>query len=105
MPAPEPPVLLVHGFGQDRRQWDAFVRERLLPAGFAALTLDLRGHGASKEKAGASLNAEASWSSDPKQFPLDINTAIQNGLTRVEQGKQKSDEAWTQSLKDVNALL
>ena len=72
-----PAVLLVHGFGQDRRQWDAFVRERLLPAGFAALTLDLRGHGASKEKAGASLNAEASWSSDPKQFPLDINTAIQ----------------------------
>jgi dienelactone hydrolase len=72
-----PTVLLVHGFGQDRSQWDAFVRERLLPAGFAALTLDLRGHGASKEKAGTSLNAEASWSSDPKQFPLDINTAIQ----------------------------
>ncbi|MDI1466443.1 extracellular solute-binding protein, partial [Catellatospora sp. KI3] len=24
----------------------------------------------------------------------DINTAIQNGLTRVEQGKQKPDEAW-----------
>jgi pimeloyl-ACP methyl ester carboxylesterase len=72
-----PAVLLVHGFGQDRRQWDAFVRERLLPAGFAALTLDLRGHGASKEKAGASVSAEARWSSDPKQFPLDINTAIQ----------------------------
>jgi cellobiose transport system substrate-binding protein len=35
----------------------------------------------------------------------DINTAIQNGLTRVEQGKQKPDEAWTQSVKDVNALL
>jgi dienelactone hydrolase len=72
-----PAVLLVHGFGQDRTQWDAFVRERLLPAGFAALTLDLRGHGASKEKAGASLSAEEGWSSDPKQFPLDINTAIQ----------------------------
>ncbi|MFC7758654.1 extracellular solute-binding protein [Catellatospora bangladeshensis] len=35
----------------------------------------------------------------------DINTAIQNGLTRVEQGKQKPDEAWQQSLKDVKALL
>ena len=72
-----PAVLLVHGFGQDRRQWDSFVRERLLPAGFAALTFDLRGHGGSKEKAGASLAAEPSWSSDPKQFPLDIGAAIQ----------------------------
>jgi dienelactone hydrolase len=72
-----PAVLLVHGFGQDRSQWEAFVRERLLPAGFAALTLDLRGHGASKEKAGAAVIAEAGWSSDPKQFPLDVNTAIQ----------------------------
>ena len=72
-----PAVLLVHGFGQDRKQWDSLVRERLLPAGFAALTVDLRGHGASKEKAGASLTAEPGWSSDPKQFPLDIGAAIQ----------------------------
>jgi hypothetical protein len=63
-----PAVILVHGFGQDRRQWDAFVRERLLPAGFAALSIDLRGHGGSKEKAGAPLNAEASWRSDPSSF-------------------------------------
>jgi cellobiose transport system substrate-binding protein len=34
----------------------------------------------------------------------DINTAIENGLTRVEQGKQTSDESWTQVLKDVKAL-
>ncbi|MGH9425278.1 MAG: alpha/beta fold hydrolase, partial [Terriglobia bacterium] len=72
-----PVVLLVHGFGQDRRQWDAFVRDRLLPAGFAALTLDLRGHGGSKEKAGAPLTAAESWRSDPTQFPLDIEAAIQ----------------------------
>ena len=26
----------------------------------------------------------------------DINTAIINGLTRVEQGKQNADEAWAQ---------
>ncbi|HEU0007453.1 MAG TPA: alpha/beta fold hydrolase [Terriglobia bacterium] len=71
-----PAVLLVHGFGEDRRQWDAFVRERLLPSGFAALTLDLRGHGASKEKAGKALNADASWRSDLKQFPVDIEAAI-----------------------------
>lgn len=35
----------------------------------------------------------------------DINTAIINGLTRVEQGKQTPDEAWAQVIKDVNALL
>jgi dienelactone hydrolase len=72
-----PAVLLVHGFGQERGQWDAFVRDRLLPAGFAALTLDLRGHGGSKEKSGAPLNAEVTWSSDQKQFPLDVSAAIQ----------------------------
>jgi pimeloyl-ACP methyl ester carboxylesterase len=77
-----PAVLLVHGFGQERGQWDAFVRDRLLPAGFAALTLDLRGHGGSKEKAGAPLIAGVSWGSDPKQFPLDISAAIQWLKTR-----------------------
>jgi cellobiose transport system substrate-binding protein len=34
----------------------------------------------------------------------DLNTAIINGLTRVEQGKQSSDASWTQVLKDVKAL-
>jgi len=72
-----PAVLLVHGFGQDRRQWGGFVKDRLLPAGFAALSLDLRGHGGSTQKPGATLNADASWRADPKQFPLDIEAAIQ----------------------------
>jgi dienelactone hydrolase len=72
-----PVVLLVHGFGQDRKQWDPFVRDRLLPAGFASLTVDLRGHGESKEKAGTPLSAVESWRSDPAQFPLDIDAAIQ----------------------------
>lgn len=35
----------------------------------------------------------------------DINTAIINGLTRVEGGKQSSDESWAQTQKDVKALL
>lgn len=34
----------------------------------------------------------------------DLNTAIINGLTRVEQGKQSPDASWTQVLKDVKAL-
>src|SRR5262245_40055617 len=71
-----PAVLLIHGMGQDRRQWDTFVRERLLPSGFAALAFDLRGHGASREQAGKTVNADPSWRSDPKQFPLDVEAAI-----------------------------
>jgi cellobiose transport system substrate-binding protein len=34
----------------------------------------------------------------------DANTAIINGLTRIEEGKQSSADAWTQVLKDVKAL-
>lgn len=35
----------------------------------------------------------------------DINTAIINGLTRVEQGKQKPDEAWKQAVDEVKKLV
>jgi pimeloyl-ACP methyl ester carboxylesterase len=72
-----PAVILVHGFGQDRRQWDGFVKDSLVPAGFAALTFDLRGHGGSNDKAGAPLSPQPNWRSDPQQFPLDIQAAIQ----------------------------
>jgi cellobiose transport system substrate-binding protein len=34
----------------------------------------------------------------------DINMAIQNGLTRIEQGKQNPEQAWAQVLTDVKAL-
>jgi cellobiose transport system substrate-binding protein len=35
----------------------------------------------------------------------DINTAIQNGLLRVEQGKQNADEAWKQAVDEVKKLV
>ncbi|WP_020522207.1 ABC transporter substrate-binding protein [Catelliglobosispora koreensis] len=35
----------------------------------------------------------------------DINTAIINGLTRVQDGKQGADDSWAQVQKDVKALL
>lgn len=79
-----PVVLLVHGFGQDKSQWDGFVKERLLPGGFAALSLDLRGHGGSKQKAGMPISAEPAWRSDPRQFPLDIEAAVQWLKSRTE---------------------
>jgi cellobiose transport system substrate-binding protein len=34
----------------------------------------------------------------------DVRTAIGNGITRVEQGKQTPDEAWRQVLKDVEKI-
>jgi cellobiose transport system substrate-binding protein len=35
----------------------------------------------------------------------DINTAIINGLTRVEQGKQTPDAAWAQSMTEAKKVL
>lgn len=35
----------------------------------------------------------------------DINTAIQNGLLRVEQGKQSADDAWAQAVGEVKKLV
>ncbi|MEV0583736.1 extracellular solute-binding protein [Nonomuraea sp. NPDC050310] len=35
----------------------------------------------------------------------DINTAINNALTRVEQGKQTPDEAWNQAMTEVKKIL
>ena len=35
----------------------------------------------------------------------DINTAIINGLTRVEQGKQTPDQAWAQSMTEAKKVL
>jgi pimeloyl-ACP methyl ester carboxylesterase len=71
-----PAALLVHGFGQDRKIWERLIHEHLLPAGFAALSLDLRGHGQSLERAGARIEAAQAWVSDPQQFPLDIAAAV-----------------------------
>lgn len=71
-----PAVLLLHGFGQDRQLWQDFIRTHLLPGGFGALSLDLRGHGGSTTKGTASISADPSWRADPKQFPADIEPAL-----------------------------
>lgn len=43
---PFPVVILVHEFGQDQHQWDAY-RDTFVADGFAVLTYDTRGFGAS----------------------------------------------------------
>ncbi len=45
-----PTVLLLHDFGEDRSIWESFITNSLLKNGYAALALDLRGHGASEGK-------------------------------------------------------
>lgn len=45
-PEQDPPVLLAHGFGQNRLSWRATAR-RLAAGGYRALALDGRGHGES----------------------------------------------------------
>jgi pimeloyl-ACP methyl ester carboxylesterase len=39
-----PPVLLLHGGGQTRHSWNRII-DRLVAAGYSALSIDLRGHG------------------------------------------------------------
>jgi dienelactone hydrolase len=72
-----PAVLLAPWIWTGSETVGLLVRERLLPAGFAALTVDLRGPWRKQGEGRASLTAEPGWSSDPKQFPLDIGAAIQ----------------------------
>lgn len=71
-----PAVLLLHGFGEERSVWESFINEHLLKSNFAVLNIDLRGHGASVLKGQERLLADRAWLTDSKQFPLDLETAI-----------------------------
>jgi 3-oxoadipate enol-lactonase len=51
-----PPVLLLHGSGSNARTWDRFAA-RLAGAGYRAVAVDLRGHGASGRPGDYSLTA------------------------------------------------
>jgi len=73
--APIPAVLLLHGFGEDRLVWDSF-RKQLLTRGWAVMALDLRGHGESKTKNRRPLTTDATWRSNPHEFPLDVDPAL-----------------------------
>jgi len=75
VPAPIPAVLLLHGYGEDRRAWDRF-RTQLLAQGWAVLALDLRGHGESKTKNRRPIEALPEWRSSPHDFAQDIDPAL-----------------------------
>jgi dienelactone hydrolase len=69
-----PGVLLIHDFSRDRREWEPFAEE-LHAQGFATLSLDLRAHGDSTKKAGATLRISPKLLTDPAAFPRDVEAA------------------------------
>ncbi len=75
IPAPIPAALLLHGFGETRSVWDD-LKERLLMEGWAVMTLDLRGHGQSRQRNQEEISADPTWRSDSRQFPLDMEPAL-----------------------------
>jgi pimeloyl-ACP methyl ester carboxylesterase len=75
VPAPIPAVLLLHGYGEDRSVWRNFTQQ-LLGRGWAVMSLDLRGHGESKTRNKASLQAAPAWRTDPHAFPVDLDPAL-----------------------------
>jgi pimeloyl-ACP methyl ester carboxylesterase len=85
VPAPIPAVLLLHGYGEDRSVWKDFSKQ-LIERGFAVMTLDLRGHGESRTKNGLAIQASPSWRTNSREFPLDLDPALDwlKSRTRVD---------------------
>jgi pimeloyl-ACP methyl ester carboxylesterase len=75
VPAPIPAVLLLHGYGENRKVWEG-LRQQFLEKGWAVLSLDLRGHGDSTTRNQAPIQARADWRTSPHEFPQDIDPAL-----------------------------
>ena len=69
-----PGVLLIHDFSRERREWEPFAEE-LHGLGFATLSFDLRAHGESTKKAGATIAISPRLLRDPAGFPSDVAAA------------------------------
>jgi dienelactone hydrolase len=88
VPAPIPAVLLLHGYGEDRGVWKNFSNE-LLNRGWAVMALDLRGHGESRQKNQRPIEPSADWRTNPREFPLDLDPALDwlKSRPRINNGK------------------
>jgi dienelactone hydrolase len=75
VPAPIPVVLLLHGYGEDRRVWKDFSQE-LMNRGWAVMALDLRGHGESRLKNQRPIQASPDWRTNLHEFPVDLDPAL-----------------------------
>jgi alpha-beta hydrolase superfamily lysophospholipase len=69
-----PGVLLIHDFSRERREWEPFAEE-LHGLGFATLSFDLRAHGESTKKTGATIAISPRFLTDPAGFPRDVAAA------------------------------
>lgn len=69
-----PAVLLLHDFSRERRELEPLAQQ-LGEAGYATLAIDLRAHGESTKKSGASLQLSPRLLSDPNGFPRDVEAA------------------------------
>jgi alpha-beta hydrolase superfamily lysophospholipase len=74
-----PAAILVHGLGQDRANWSAFIPP-LRSNGIAVLAIDLRGHGQSRRRITAdgvqNVAVEDFTPRDYQDFLLDLNAAV-----------------------------
>lgn len=75
VPAPIPAVLLLHGYGEDRKVWES-LKTQFVAQGWAVLALDLRGHGESKIKNQRPITASPEWRSSTHDFAQDIDPAL-----------------------------
>jgi dienelactone hydrolase len=75
VPAPIPAVLMLHGYGEDRKVWES-LKAKFVAQGWAVMSLDLRGHGDSNTKNQRPLTAMPEWRSSSHDFAQDINPAL-----------------------------
>ena len=80
--AKAPGVLLIHDFSRERRELEPLAKE-LGAAGFATLSIDLRAHGESTKRKGATLPISPRLLADPNGFPRDVEAASAWLKTRV----------------------
>lgn len=73
--APIPAVLLLHGYGEDRKVWES-LKTLFLAQGWAVMSLDLRGHGDSKTKNQRPIAASPEWRSSTHEFAQDVEPAL-----------------------------
>jgi pimeloyl-ACP methyl ester carboxylesterase len=76
VPAPIPAVLMLHGYGEDRKVWES-LKAKFLTQGWAVMSLDLRGHGDSKIKNQRPITPSPEWRSTTHDFAQDVNPALE----------------------------
>lgn len=71
-----PSVILLHMLGRDRNSWDDFA-QKLGSKGYAAMSIDLRGHGESIKQANTTISYKSFTPLNFKNMTFDIKAAKQ----------------------------